>query len=68
MPSTGVVMPTALAQQPPLTIAQYAAAANETDRFADVPGGSSKLTFGFFGEVGGLLAALKKVNLNRPGF
>lgn len=65
MPSTGVVMPTALAQQPPLTVAQYAAAANETDRFADVPGGSSKLTFGFFGEVGGLLAALKKVNRDR---
>ena len=58
-------MPTALAQQPPLTIAQYAAKANETDRFADVPGGSSKLTFGFFGEVGGLLAALKKVNRDR---
>ncbi|MBH2020512.1 nucleoside triphosphate pyrophosphohydrolase family protein [Polaromonas sp.] len=51
----------ASAQQLPLTIEQYAAKANETDRFADIPGGSSKLTFGFFGEVGGLLAALKKV-------
>lgn len=55
-------MPTALPQQPPLTLAQYAVAAGETDRFANVPGGASKLTFGFFGEVGGLLAALKKVN------
>lgn len=55
-------MVTALAQQPPLTIAEYASKAQETDRFAEVPEGSSKLTFGFFGEVGGLLAALKKVN------
>lgn len=55
-------MVTALAQQPPLTIAEYAAKAQETDRFAEVPEGASKLTFGFFGEVGGLLAALKKVN------
>lgn len=54
-------MAKALAQQPPLSLAQYAAQANETDRFAEVPDGSSKLTFGFFGEVGGLLAALKKV-------
>lgn len=55
-------MPSALPQQPPLTLTQYAAAAGETDRFAKVPGGASKLTFGFFGEVGGLLASLKKVN------
>lgn len=55
-------MVTALAQQPPLTIAEYAAKAQETDRFAEVPEGASKLTFGFFGEVGGLLAALKKAN------
>ncbi len=52
----------ALPQKPPLTIAEYSEKANETDRFANVPEGSSKLTFGFFGEVGGLLAALKKVN------
>jgi hypothetical protein len=55
-------MPKAVPKQPPLTLAQYAGAASETDRFANVPGGTSKLTFGFFGEVGGLLAALKKVN------
>lgn len=55
-------MPKAIPKQPPLTLAQYADAASETDRFANVPGGTSKLTFGFFGEVGGLLAALKKVN------
>lgn len=55
-------MPIAIPQRPPLTLALYATAAGETDRFANVPGGASKLTFGFFGEVGGLLAALKKVN------
>lgn len=55
-------MPKALPQQAPLTLAQYAAAADETDRFASVPDRARKLTFGFFGEVGGLLAALKKVN------
>lgn len=55
-------MPIAIPQQPPLRLAMYATAAGETDRFANVPGGASKLTFGFFGEVGGLLAALKKVN------
>lgn len=55
-------MPNAVPKQPPLTLSQYASAASETDRFAKVPGGTSKLTFGFFGEVGGLLAALKKVN------
>lgn len=49
-------------QRPPLTIAEYAKKATETDRFTDVPGGLTKLAFGFFGEVGGLLAALKKVN------
>ena len=55
-------MPKAIPKQPPLTLSQYAGAASETDRFAKVPDGTSKLTFGFFGEVGGLLAALKKVN------
>ncbi len=55
-------MPIAIPQRPPLTLALYATTAGETDRFAKVPGGTSKLTFGFFGEVGGLLAALKKVN------
>lgn len=55
-------MPLAIPQRPPLTLVLYATAAGETDRFASVPGGASKLTFGFFGEVGGLLAALKKVN------
>ncbi len=58
----GCHMFSALPQRPPLTLAQYAKAASETDRFASVPDGTSKLTFGFFGEVGGLLSALKKVN------
>lgn len=55
-------MTSAIAKKPPLTLAQYAATASETDRFINLPGGTTKLTFGFFGEVGGLLAALKKVN------
>jgi NTP pyrophosphatase (non-canonical NTP hydrolase) len=55
-------VPNAVAQLPPLTLSEYATQARETDQFAQVTGGTSKLTFGFFGEVGGLLAALKKVN------
>ncbi|ABE46627.1 nucleoside triphosphate pyrophosphohydrolase family protein [Polaromonas sp. JS666] len=55
-------MASAIAQHPALTLADYASAANETDRFAKVPQRYDQLRFGFFGEVGGLLAALKKVN------
>lgn len=55
----------AQAQQPPLTIASYAARSSQTDRFSSIPDGSVQLTFGFFGEVGGLLSALKKVNRDR---
>ena len=52
----------ALPKPKPLGLKEYAEKAEQTDRFTDIPGGSSKLTFGFFGEVGGLLAAVKKVN------
>lgn len=55
----------ARAQQPPLTFAEYATRSTQTDLFAGVPGGLSKLTFGFFGEVGSLLSALKKISRDR---
>lgn len=58
-------MPTTVAQLPPLSLSEYAARGRETDQFANVPGGASNLTFGYFGEVGGLLAALKKVRRDR---
>lgn len=55
-------MANAYVQKPPLTLAEYAEKANQTDRFAEVQDGETKLAFGFFGEVGGLLAAVKKVS------
>lgn len=55
-------MTSVIARQAALSLAQYASAANETDRFANAPHGLDKLRFGFFGEVGSLLAAVKKVN------
>lgn len=55
-------MVNARAQRPALTIADYADQSNQTDQFSSVPNGSINLTFGFFGEIGGLLSALKKVN------
>lgn len=58
-------MANALPQEAPLTIATYAARAQETDRFTDAADRTTKLAFGFFGEVGGLLAALKKVTRDR---
>lgn len=45
-----------------LAIADYYARAEETDRFKNEPDGLTQLGFGFFGEVGGLLSALKKVS------
>lgn len=55
-------MANAYAQKPPLTLVEYAERANQTDRFVEVQDGETKLAFGFFGEVGGLLAAVKKVS------
>jgi NTP pyrophosphatase (non-canonical NTP hydrolase) len=46
----------------PLELASYAAVARSTDRFAQFAQRIDQLRFGLFGEVGGLLAALKKVN------
>lgn len=45
-----------------LAIADYYAKAEETDRFRNEPDGLTQLGFGFFGELGGLLSALKKVS------
>jgi len=45
-----------------LSIADYYARAEETDRFKNEPDGLTQLGFGFFGELGGLLSALKKVS------
>ncbi|MDP3753271.1 MAG: nucleoside triphosphate pyrophosphohydrolase family protein [Polaromonas sp.] len=46
----------------PLTLQSYCRQAGKTDRFTDEAAHDhyKKLTFGFFGEVGGLLSALKK--------
>lgn len=46
----------------PLTFSDYAERASRTDRFAQTADSLRNLKFGFFGEVGGLLSALKKVN------
>lgn len=46
----------------PLELSSYASAAKSTDRFADAEMRVSKLQYGLFGEIGGLLAALKKVS------
>jgi NTP pyrophosphatase (non-canonical NTP hydrolase) len=45
------------------TVREYADEARKTDRFEGIPPAEhyEKLSFGFFGEVGGLLAALKKL-------
>jgi NTP pyrophosphatase (non-canonical NTP hydrolase) len=54
-------MSPATAQRPPLLLSEYFANAAETDQFAAKPDELDKLRFGFYGEVGGLLAAIKKV-------
>lgn len=46
----------------PLTFSDYAEKASRTDRFAQTADSLRNLKFGFFGEVGGLLSALKKVS------
>lgn len=54
-------MSAALTQQPPFLLTEYFGNAAETDQFASKPDELDKLRFGFYGEVGGLLAAIKKV-------
>jgi len=45
-----------------LTFSEYAEKASRTDRFTQTDDSLQILKFGFFGEVGGLLSALKKVS------
>lgn len=47
---------------PTLSLAEYMAKALETDRFREDVDGLTQLSFGLFGEVGGLLAAVKKAS------
>jgi NTP pyrophosphatase (non-canonical NTP hydrolase) len=44
-----------------LTLSDYAARAHESDRFAGDPQALKKWCYGYFGEIGGLLTAVKKV-------
>ena len=53
------------AKAPQLSVAEYFEAAGDTDRFRDQADGVTQLGFGLFGEVGGLLAALKKVSRDK---
>ncbi|UVH57187.1 nucleoside triphosphate pyrophosphohydrolase family protein [Variovorax paradoxus] len=49
----------------PLSLVEYTAKALETDRFGQEQDGLTQLGFGLFGEVGGLLAALKKASRDK---
>lgn len=51
--------------EPQLAVADYFAAASRTDRFGERPDGITQLGFGLFGEVGGLLAGLKKFSRDK---
>lgn len=50
---------------PPLTLEQYAEEAQRTQRFEESDEGRQNLRFGYFGEIGGLLSALKKVRRDK---
>lgn len=52
-------------KETPLSVADYFAKAGDTDRFLNEPDGVTQLCFGLFGEVGSLLAALKKVSRDK---
>lgn len=53
-------MTPATPQPPPLSLPEYALKAQQTNRFEHSPDEFDNLSFGYFGEVGGLLAAVKK--------
>lgn len=53
-------MTPALPQPQPLSLPEYALKARETNRFQDTPDEFDNLRFGYFGEIGGLLASVKK--------
>lgn len=50
----------ALPQVPPLSLPEYLLKAGRTNRFENSPEEFDNLRFGYFGETGGLLAAVKK--------
>lgn len=54
--------PFAMPQQRALSLPEYALKARESYRFDNDPSGLQKVRFGYFGEVGGLLAFVKKSN------
>ena len=49
----------------PLSVSEYASTAERSDRFKDDPTALQNLRFGYFGEIGGLLSALKKANRDK---
>lgn len=49
----------------PLPVSEYFAEAGSTDRFSKQSDGLTQLGFGLFGEIGGLLAALKKASRDK---
>lgn len=53
-------MTPALPQPQPLSIPEYVLKARETNRFENTPDELDNLRFGYFGEIGGLLASVKK--------
>ena len=55
----------AAASPPDLTLTAYSERAEKSQRFGSDPHALQNLSFGYFGEVGGLLAALKKVNRDK---
>ena len=57
--------PKALPQPAPLSLPQYALKAGESDRFKGNDSALEFMRFGYFGEVGGLLASLKKAGRDR---
>lgn len=58
-------MPVPTPQPPSLSIPQYRLKAGGTNQFQTNEAGYQKLKFGYFGEVGGLLSAVKKVGRDR---
>jgi NTP pyrophosphatase (non-canonical NTP hydrolase) len=54
-------MSPAVVLTPALTVVEYADKAKQSDRFKNRPDGLLRLKFGFYGEIGGLLASVKKV-------
>lgn len=50
---------------PDLTLTAYSERAQKSQRFGSGTQALQNLVFGYFGEVGGLLAALKKVNRDK---